>query len=280
MNTFDGKFHAQLLTDKTKDFLSSNVCDYPLTIIQIGDNSTSESYIRLKIKLCDQLGIKTFYKKVQFVEHTSTFNEIAQEIQEIINQNEEGGVIIQLPLPDKSLTPILDLIPENRDVDLLSSVSQTKFFNVNSLIELKESMLPPVIRATEYFLNEAGFELQYNSAQPKALLIGYGFLVGKPLEKFLNLRGFMVDVTEEYLTGSPIKGYDLVISSVGRPELVRLSDIDSNTNIIDFGSTVVEGLTKGDIVLDSSEHNGLVSTSPGGLGPLVVRFLVMNHLGL
>jgi len=85
---------------------------------------------------------------------------------------------------------------------------------------------------------------------------------------------------DNYKKGTPIDG-DLIVLAAGVPNLVKPADISKGACIIDYGSTVINSKTFGD--LDSTgnmEHLGIVSLSPGGAGPLVVRFLIFNHLGI
>ena len=61
--------------------------------------------------------------------------------------------------------------------------------------------------------------------------------------------------------------------------MLKGKDLLPKTHVIDFGSTVINGKTVGDLDMNSGlEHLGVISPSPGGMGPLVVRFLVLNLL--
>ena len=75
--------------------------------------------------------------------------------------------------------------------------------------------------------------------------------------------------------------FDLLILSAGVPNLVKGQDIEPNTHVVDFGSAVVNGKSTGDLDKNSAlSHLSVVSPSPGGMGPLVVRYLIMNFLGI
>jgi len=114
----------------------------------------------------------------------------------------------------------------------------------------------------------------------KAVVIGEGYLVGKPAAQYLKSKNYQVTVINDYQTGQKIDA-DLLVLSAGIPNLVRGEDISEGCDVVDFGSSVVYGKTVGDLAQESSlEHLGLVSMSPGGVGPLVVRYLIMNFLSI
>jgi len=72
--------------------------------------------------------------------------------------------------------------------------------------------------------------------------------------------------------------YHIVILSAGVPNLVNSSDIVTDAVVVDFGTSMVDGKVNGDLNLKSDmSHLKIVSPSPGGMGPLVIRFLILNH---
>jgi methylenetetrahydrofolate dehydrogenase (NADP+) / methenyltetrahydrofolate cyclohydrolase len=136
--------------------------------------------------------------------------------------------------------------------------------------------LPPVVRAFQLFLKDAGIDLHTK----RCIVIGYGDLVGKPISFFMLSHGAKVTVLDNYNTGQPLEA-DLLLLSTGHAGLVTGPAVSANCHVVDFGSTIVEGKTLGDLALTSElGHLGWVSPSPGGMGPLVVRYLVMNYLGI
>jgi len=236
-----------------------------LGIIQIGDNASSTKYISVKQRVGDKLSIKTQLFKF---EENLPDAQLAENIRNIVTNKEITGLIIQLPLPRKSLYSLLDLIPLEKDVDLLSSVAQKRFYDGTL------GYGTPVTRATEYVLDT----MKFVPKKSKVLIIGNGFLVGKPIAQMLKFKKCDVIVTENFIKSDGLNK-DLVILSAGIPNLVSGEDFSDNTNVIDFGSTVIDGKTYGDLDMGSKlDHLGWVVPSPKGMGPLVVRFLFLNHL--
>jgi methylenetetrahydrofolate dehydrogenase (NADP+)/methenyltetrahydrofolate cyclohydrolase len=270
---FNGREEALKLEEKIKEKLAQNPVlkgsGNCLCIIMIGGNPSSKKYVDLKKRLCSRLGISVL---VEVINESLSDKEIASKVQSLCNE----GVIIQLPLPRPSLNFILGLIPEEKDVDQISPKSVKRFYT-NCFSEInKTSNIPPVIRAFKYFLDYA----RINTRNVETTIIGKGFLVGEPLGHFLLQQGAKVQFILDYKANQPLN-CQLLVLSAGSPELVKGEYISKNCNVVDFSSSVVDNKTIGDLDLKSAiGHLGVVSPSPGGMGPLVTRFLVMNFLGI
>ncbi|GIW60418.1 MAG: bifunctional protein FolD [Patescibacteria group bacterium] len=269
MNIFNGKEKADFLDKQIIKYLSDHEPPGNLAIILIGNNPASEKYVEIKRKYCDSRGIKCSVHKI---DERLKDDDIFQKVISVLASPETGGVIIQLPLPRKSLDPCLRMIPAEKDIDAISPASMDAFYSGHP------RKILPVIRALEMFVKETGRDP--NKEKLKAVVIGEGFLVGKPAAHFLRSIGYDVNVIVSYQRGQKIEA-DLLVLSAGVANLVRGEDISIGCDVVDFGSSIVEGKTVGDLDRESSsEHLGLVSFSPGGVGPLVVRFLIMNFLGI
>lgn len=279
MKIFDSKTQVLPLDDQIASHSSQKVGS--LGIIQVGNSTSSEKYIKLKLKLCDKLGIKSKYLNINEAESDEV---ILSSIKGFFADEEVLGGIIQLPLPRVSLNASLNLIPLNKDIDLISHASLKKFYSGDF------TKLSPAIHATKNFIDYA----KINLIGANVIIIGYGDLVGKPLAFYLKHCGCNVIVMDSRAVkdfeninyiGNYNRGVkldeDLVILCTNVPSLVSPIDISAGCNVIDFGSNVVDGKTVGNLSIDSDrEHLGFVSPSPGGMGPLVLRYLIMNFLKL
>jgi methylenetetrahydrofolate dehydrogenase (NADP+)/methenyltetrahydrofolate cyclohydrolase len=263
---FGGKLHADKLEEKIKAFIdnaASPVLKKELLIIQIGQNEASSKYVSIKRELCSKLGINCRYA---LINDLKSDDEIASFVNTLVTDPTVGGVIIQLPLPREGLQKVLDLIPNNKDVDLLSSSGKRG----------KGRVLSPVVRAVKTFVDEI-----YKGKNPnKVSVVGNGFLVGGPVSRYFREKGANVEVIESYNEGDVIDA-DLVVLCAGKANLVDGSCISEGANIIDFGTSYIDGKVVGDLNMNSKiDHLGVISPSKGGMGPLVVRFLIMNFLGI
>ncbi len=256
MNLFPTQKYKDLLDLSMSKFLENSKNIGILGIIQIGENQVSDKYISLKQSLCFKLGIDCHIFRIS---SALADVEIISECKKIMGDTKITGLIIQMPLPRQSLYSLIDLIPEEKDIDALNKKTN-KFIS-------------PVIRA---------FSLFHSCCDriKSATVIGDGALVGLPVTNFLKDNNVVVNTVNNYSSGTFIHT-DLVVCAAGIPSLIKGDMLSENTCVVDFGSSVVNGKTVGDFDLTSkTAHLGLVATSPGGMGPLVVRFLVMNFLGI
>lgn len=282
MQIFDGILHSQKVELLISEKLAS-ITTYPkLGIVQIGENPASEKFISLKIKLCEKYNIP-----VQYLKLSSSLSdaELLFQTEDFFNDPSVSGVILQLPLPRPTLYKILSKIPPQKDVDALRN--QYKLEQPDAVFYFKS----PVERAVEYFISST----EQDFKNKKICVLGFGFLVGRPLAALMLQQQAKATVYDDltlkseflndfknieflpsYVPGN-VLNYQLVISSAGIPNLLKGQDIVKNSSVIDFGSSVVNGKTIGDLDLNSKlDHLNYVSPSPKGMGPLVVRFLVLN----
>ncbi len=275
MQIFDGTYHAQLLDEKLLEFLQTNPSkakpflqgDYRLGIVQIGDNSASETYIKVKRSVGKALGL---YVEVLHLPETLPDSEILDATKVFFSRNDIFGGLIQLPLPRESLSVALGLIPDSKDLDILAPESRRKFYAGDF------TRLPPVVRAFDYFLEQT----ELDQTSPRIGVVGYGSLVGMTVAHFATLSGYDTRAIG-YYSPEAVSDYDLLVLSTGVPELVSPADLSQGVSVVDFGFSRVNGHVVGDLAQDADfEHLGFVSLAKGGMGPLVVRFLFMNFLGI
>ena len=260
MKYFDSKKHILDLDKAIVNRLATKSFNSTLGIVQIGDDNASSKYIDLKVRFCNRLGIKTSVLKI---ESSLEDRVIFEKVSAFLESDSIGGSIIQLPLPRLSLYKILSSIPKDKDIDCLNSILRCEFAS-------------PIIRSFETFY----YDLIQEKPISTACVIGDGKLVGLPIYDYLRHLGIDVTLINNYKTGDSLS-YDLVVTSVGIPDLVKGESLSKGSAVCDFGTTLVEGKVTGDFDLSSkTSHLNLVSPSPGGMGPLVIRFLVMNFLGI
>lgn len=276
MQIFDGKAHAKILEEQIKAFLEMNpkytsksaTAETPkLGIVKIGDNPASNAYVNLKKKFCDSVGICV---EVLSLNDTLSDTEIFKHVEVFFSRQDISGGIIQLPLPRPSLEPILGIIPVEKDVDLLSPESKRKFYSGDF------SKLPPTVRAFDYFLTQTELDQEHLSVG----VVGYGELVGKPIAHYCTVSGYDTEVIGFYENQKHLD-YQVVVLSAGIPYLVDPQNLEKDSSVVDFGYSKLAEKTVGDLDMSKKiDHLRFISPSVGGMGPLVIRFLVMNFLGI
>lgn len=267
MILFNGKEKSQDLDNIIRSSLQARPVNRKLGIVIVGKDLPSIKFVNIKKKLCEGFGIEVALLSLN---GELSDNEIIKMVSDFCADDKIGGVVIQLPLPRPSLNRLLELIPAEKDVDCISPTSLKKFYSNDF------SKLSPVVRAFNSFLKFSGLEL----LNLDTTVIGKGFLVGEPLGHYILQQGGKVQFILDYKAGDPINCH-LLLLSAGQPELVRGECLVEGCNVVDFGSSVVNDHTIGDFDLKSAMgHLGAVSPSPGGMGPIVTRYLIMNFLGI
>lgn len=186
-------------------------------------------------------------------------------------------MIIQLPLPKNIDTQdILDIIPPGKDVDVLSEKSLGNFYTGD-----KEdfSVLPPVVEAISHFLKEYSIKIEGKNI----VLVGAGRLVGKPLAVWFAQKNVNLSVVNESTKNISdfTKKADILISGVGKANLIKGNIIKKGAVIFDVGSSIKNGKTAGDVDFGSvSKKAGYITPVPGGVGPVTVACLLENLVRL
>lgn len=241
-----------------------------LAVVLVGDNLVSKSYTNKKQQACRTVGID--FKLFSFSSDIDN-SEFKKEIFKIINDKSISGVVIQLPLPSNfDTSEILNSIPLEKDIDVLSDVSFEKF-SKNKL-----PILPPVVGAIKHLLEEYKISIK----DKKIVLIGKGRLVGKPLSVWLannKISFFLADKKTDNIVNI-CKESDVIISGTGCMGLIKENMVKDGAILIDVGTSSEAGKIKGDIDPLSYKKASYISPVPGGVGPITVAVLIENLLKL
>jgi len=271
MIILNGKKTAQKILKNVKKETKVRKLKLGLAVVQVGDNQVSSAYINQKRRVCENLGI--VFGLFNFPESIDE-QELKEEVSRIAVNPEYSGIIIQLPLPKKFNTQeILNLIPSEKDVDVLSEASLGKFYTGNLKI------FPPVVYAISTLLKEYKIGLEAKII----LVIGSGRLVGKPLTLWLVSQGATVSTVNSKTKDIHFfsKNADIIISGVGKPNLITGKMIKKGVVLIDAGTSIESGKLKGDIDFVSVKNKaGYVAPVPGGVGPMTIACLINNLLKL
>jgi len=229
-----------------------------LVIVQIGDNRESNIYINQKIKFGKKLGVDVEYYQLK---SSVSLDFIKKLIGDFNFDDEIKGIIIQLPLPKKfNKQKVLDLVDPKKDIDGLN---------------LSSKILGATPRGIFTILKEYKIAIK----NKKAVVVGDSDLVGKPVAKELEKKGAEVSVCNIHTKNlkQKTKKADILISAVGKPNLIKKDMVKKGAVVIDVGITKVGDTLKGDV--DFGPVNKAVSAItpvPGGVGPMTVVSLFEN----
>jgi methylenetetrahydrofolate dehydrogenase (NADP+)/methenyltetrahydrofolate cyclohydrolase len=224
--------------------------------ILVGDNPASALYTRLKKQAAERVGIEF---DVQHLDKDQLVDQVRQ-----ISENYDG-IMIQLPiagLQGQALKDVLSAIPLEKDVD--------------GLRWEESGMIPATVRAVLSLVDEI--------AKDKTIfaVLGSRGAVGRPLVHFLNERGLVVSEIEVD-TKNPeqlIHRAEVVISCVGKAELVTAEMVSDGLIAIDVGMSELEGKVVGDMTQEVYQKASVAVPVPGGVGPVTVASLMQNALSL
>jgi len=263
------------LADETLYLLGQEIKEKQLKLklvaILVSLNPGLKKFVELKKKAAEKIGID--FELRQFPENISN-DELMTEVEKVSNLENVSGVLVELPLPDGlDRQKILNKIPEKKDVDVLSEKSENNFFKGNFEI------LPPAVEAVKIILEK----YKINSKNKKVAVFGQGVLVGKPISYWFSKIGSKVFAIDEF-TKNPKKYSlmaDILVSGVGKPDLIDGDMIKEGVIIFDFGYENKEGKMVGDVDFDSvSKKAKFITPVPGGMGPLVVVSVLKNLITL
>ena len=271
MIILNGKRISEKIFRNLKKEIKRKRLQLKLAVISVGDNPVSEIFIKEKEKTCQRIGIS--FELFEFSSNISE-TELKGKIKGIVNNPENSGIVIQLPLSENFNTQeILNLIPPGKDVDVLSEESTEKF-REGSL-----KILPPVVEGIKKLLEEYKISVK----NKKIVLVGAGKLVGKPLSVWLsreNADFSVVDKKTEDIS-SFTKKADIIISGVGKSKLITGEMVKEGAVLIDAGTSCEGCKAVGDIDFESvSKKAGYITPVPGGVGPLTVVCLLENLMKL
>ncbi len=238
-----------------------------LVVVLVGDDKPSATYVNKKAQAAKRVGME--FELIKLKENT-TEKEILKKLKQ--TQKTASGVIVQLPLPKHLNTQkIINKIKLKKDVDVLTKKGNKK------LKQNKLPFLPPTPGAIISILKE----LKINLKNKKVTLLGRGKLVGQPLEIILKNMKVATTVCDSQTTNNieACQAADIIISGVGKKDLVRGNMIKPGAIVIDAGVDFENGKMYGDVNIDEAlKKASWVTPTPGGVGPITVARLLLNTL--
>ncbi len=272
----DGKTLAQKIQQALKteiQTLQPQIGRSPgLAVLMVGDNPASAVYVRNKEKACEKIGMRSFGK--HFPAQTSQ-EELTAVIQELNEDPNVDGILVQLPLPKHlDSVALLHTIAPEKDADGLHPV------NLGHLIRGEtglRSCTPAGVMAllAEYNIDVAG---------KNAIVIGRSILVGKPLALMLLEKNATVTIAHSRTQNLAelTRQADIVVGAVGQPEMITADMVKPGAIVIDVGiNRVVDGSGKARLVGDVDFAGvapiaSYITPVPGGIGPMTIAILLQN----
>ncbi|PUD87117.1 bifunctional methylenetetrahydrofolate dehydrogenase/methenyltetrahydrofolate cyclohydrolase FolD [Helicobacter pylori] len=241
-----------------------------LAVILVGKDPASITYVNMKIKACQRVGMDFDLKTLQ---EDITEAKLLSLIKDYNTDQNISGVLVQLPLPrhiDSKM--ILEAIDPSKDVDGFHPL------NIGKLCTQKESFLPATPMGVMRLLKHYHIEIKGKDVA----IIGASNIIGKPLSMLMLNAGASVSVC--HILTKDISFYtqnaDIVCVGVGKPDLIKASMLKKGAVVVDIG---INHLNDGRIVGDVDFNNaqkvaGFITPVPKGVGPMTIVSLLENTL--
>jgi len=251
-----------------------------LAVIIVGNNGASETYVASKVKNCAEIGFGSSLIELQ---ESATEQELLAKIEELNENPEVDGILVQLPLPKHiSEQKVIEAIDPTKDVDGFHPVSAGKLVQG----------LPTFLPATPYGIM---LMLEHYNIQTKgkhAVIIGRSNIVGRPMSILLSgnhpFGNCTVTICHSHTHNlkEVCLQADILVAALGKPEFVKANMVKQGAIIIDVGITRVADATakkgfriKGDVDFhDVAEKTAYITPVPGGVGLMTIAGLLKNTL--
>ena len=251
-----------------------------LAAVLVGEDGASLTYVGSKVRSCKQVGFKSTLVKLP---ENILEKDLLLKIDELNNNNEIDGYIVQLPLPKHiDEEKILLAVNPNKDVDGFHPT------NFGKMALNMKTFIP----ATPFGIMELLKRYKIKTSGKNTVVIGRSNIVGRPISILMNSKGNPGDSTVTVVHSRTInlesytKNADIIISALGIPGFVKKEMVKDGVVIIDVGITRVKDnnspkgyVIRGDVDFDSvKEKASYITPVPGGVGPMTIAMLLKNTL--
>ncbi|MBS0620458.1 MAG: bifunctional methylenetetrahydrofolate dehydrogenase/methenyltetrahydrofolate cyclohydrolase FolD [Verrucomicrobia bacterium] len=251
-----------------------------LAFLLVGNNPSSHTYIRMKKKRCEEVGIESF--DIEFPETVSE-KELLFAIETLNNDPAVDGILVQLPLPEHiRSSKIFTAISPEKDVDGFHPLNVGKM-----LLGDPDGFLPCTPHGIQVLLTHAQVPL----AGKHVVIVGRSNIVGKPLAAILMQKAPHANATvtvAHSLTenlDAICKSADILVAAIGKPHFIKKEMVKKGAVVIDVGINRIPGsLGKspslvGDVAFDEvAPLCSKITPVPGGIGPMTIAMLLSNTL--
>lgn len=239
-----------------------------LAVVLVGDDQASATYVRSKLRDCEECGIASFDYKLPA---DASQDEILQLVRNLNDDPEITGILVQMPLPSHlDAEEIIEAISPLKDVDGFHPTS------LGRLVRGLPGLRPCTPAGIMVMLDEYNIEL----AGKNAVIVGRSSIVGKPMAHMLLERDATISVAHSRTRNLDeiCRSADILVVACGIARLVRGDWVRPGATVIDVGMDRDEdGRLCGDVDYDDVFNvAGAITPVPGGVGPMTRAMLMSN----
>jgi methylenetetrahydrofolate dehydrogenase (NADP+)/methenyltetrahydrofolate cyclohydrolase len=265
-----------------------------LGIVLVGDNPSSEIYVRSKLRSAGEAGLRADLERLPV---SASLEQLLAVVERLNRSDAHDGILVQSPLPDgmgaEAERRVFDVIDPTKDVDGFHPI------NVGRLVQNR----PALVACTPSGVIELLERSRVTIAGANAVVIGRSDIVGKPMALLLLHRHATVTICHSRTKDlrAVASQADILVSAIGRPGFVTRGFVRPGAAVVDVGITSITdradvermfppgtkrwdtyqkrgALTVGDVHPEVVEVAGALSPVPGGVGPLTIVMLLKNTL--
>ena len=267
------------IAESVKEIIAKGLRPPHLAAVIVGDDGASLTYVGSKVRACKRVGFDSTLIKLP---ETISENELLDKVNELNNDENIDGYIVQLPLPKHiDSQKILMAVDADKDVD---------GFHPTNFGKMALS-LPTFISATPFGIMELLKRYNVETSGKHTVVIGRSDIVGRPISILMSQKSNPGNSTVtlahsrtkniEVLT----KEADIIISALGVPNFVNEDMVKEGSVIIDVGITrVADNSQKGYKIVGDVDYENVsqkcsyITPVPGGVGPMTIAMLLKNTL--
>ena len=267
------------IAESVKEIVAKGSRPPHLAAVIVGDDGASLTYVGSKVRACKRVGFESTLIKLP---ETISENELLEKVDELNNDDNIDGYIVQLPLPKHiDSQKILMAVDADKDVDGFHPANFGKM----------ALSLPTFISATPFGIMELLKRYDVETSGKHTVVIGRSDIVGRPISILMSQK-FNPGNSTVTLAHSRTKNIeeltkhaDIIISALGVPNFVKAEMVKDGAVIVDVGITrVADNSAKGykivgDVDYENvSKKSSYITPVPGGVGPMTIAMLLKNTL--
>ena len=266
------ELNGKIIAKETEEALKSRVNKVKLRLgfkpvlatIIVGDDPASVTYVNMKAKACERIGMES---RIVRLKAETTTQELLQEIDILNNDAKVCGILLQHPVP-KGIDErqCFDRIALSKDVDGVNSQS------FGQMVMGKEAYVSATPLGIIRILKHYNIEL----AGKHAVVVGRSAILGKPIAMLLLNENCTVTICHSKTKNLPeiLRSADIVVGAVGKPKFIQASWLKQGVVLIDAGYNAGN---VGDIDLENCKNIASAYTPvPGGVGPMTINSLLLQ----
>ena len=284
MQLIDGKAVAAQIKEEiaaeVNEILAGGGKRPHLAAILVGHDGGSETYVASKVKACEECG---FTSTLIRYEANITEEELLAKVEELNNDPDVDGFIVQLPLPKHiNEQKVTEAIDYRKDVDGFHPVNAGRL----------AIGLPCFLSATPNGIMELLRRYDIDTKGKKCVVLGRSNIVGKPMANLMMQKSIPGDATVTVChshtqnIAEECRQADIIIAALGQPHFLKADMVKEGAVIIDVGTTRVPDATRksgfrlcGDVDFENvAPKCSFITPVPGGVGPMTIVSLMKNTL--